>query len=116
MKNYLLLLKQQLFKNKNVYVQKEELKENKNAKQNVSWAVFYRGYKSKHHAELIAQINQLSNWGPRNQVLEVLEYFASEDEAVTFENVATSVKVPFSTSYVTNFKYNQESENSSRQT
>ena len=35
--------------------------------------------------------------------------FASEDEAVAFENVATSVKVPFSTSYVTNFKYNQES-------
>ena len=36
MKNYLLLLKQQLFKNKNVYVQKEELKENKNAKQNAN--------------------------------------------------------------------------------
>ncbi len=35
--------------------------------------------------------------------------FASEEEKLTFENTATTVKVPFSASYVTNFKYNAES-------
>lgn len=35
--------------------------------------------------------------------------FATESEKITLENSATSVKVPFSDSYVTNFKYNSES-------
>lgn len=35
--------------------------------------------------------------------------FASEEESIKLENTATSVKVPFSASYVTNFKYNTES-------
>ncbi len=34
--------------------------------------------------------------------------FAAESEKITLENAATSVKVPFSASYVTNFKYNEE--------
>lgn len=34
--------------------------------------------------------------------------FADESEKVTLEGAGTSVKVPFSASYVTNFKYNEE--------
>lgn len=34
--------------------------------------------------------------------------FADEDEKISLENTANSVKVPFSNSYITNFKFNQE--------
>lgn len=61
-------------------------------KPDYSWTSFYRGYQHKEFYGVVSQYRQLWNWGPNNQMIEILNYFASNDRDIAREMLETLVE------------------------